>query len=934
MERDRVLVGRSGDLERLTDLARLATAGRPAAAVVVADSGLGKSRLLAEILEDLEMPVVHLHGYQLARDIPLSASAGLLRKLTEVPGAGDRLDALLLGQVSPGRGLETVRLFEAAFRCVAGFGPLTVVLDDMQWADPQTLALLHYLVAAAEPAGLPLLLLCAARPANEVIAFASGLRGNLMPMQFVEITLRPLDRLEGIELVGQLAPGLGLREAELIWSAARGSPFWMEVLACGDPATVTPSELVRTRLGGIDADAARLFALLVVAAQPIGQAEALDVLGWSEERARRAALGLLDRALVVQEAGSLRIAHDLIREAAEPQIPHMERRRLHQLLATRLEVSAGGDVRLLFSALEHVQAAGQPTVEIALRIMRSPQRRLVRAEGLAALCAVADGTPGEDSHGLQSLVAGLASELGEWAVALELWGMLAERLPGAGDRARASLAAATAAFRLGQAAQVHVFVDRARANGHDDTVLAIEADALESQSLLWLENLVAEANPIVDRAVALAETLVERAGGVAGLDDAGCDARVRALRSRLDAAIRRADANAVAECAELIQAGARDPAEALAAAADGVFSLLQFEGMPSAAEPRARRALEESRRLGLPTLEVEATHWVGWIAHHFGRLDEAAEFMRRAVSLAQRVGPPRRFTLAQLRAMSHSIDASRCDWHSNVADLERLIAAEPDPHFRLVIRLLHIWLIGRFAAPTGDQLDSWLRPMAGDAAVAGCGRCQWEAVLHGAETQARIGEVAAAKAALDRWDSLHPDPQGGPGARRTYVRALIQMHGDPPGSLSLFEQAAARAAAVGYELMRLWIELDAAVTAARVDRSAGVEALRAVAGKAERMGALSEQKLAVHHLRGLGVRIWRRSAQTAPLTGRELEVARLVSAGNSNPEIAGILFLSRKTVERHVSNILAKTGARNRTELAHKLPGDPGAASLDEGVPR
>jgi DNA-binding NarL/FixJ family response regulator len=55
------------------------------------------------------------------------------------------------------------------------------------------------------------------------------------------------------------------------------------------------------------------------------------------------------------------------------------------------------------------------------------------------------------------------------------------------------------------------------------------------------------------------------------------------------------------------------------------------------------------------------------------------------------------------------------------------------------------------------------------------------------------------------------------------------------------------------------------------------------------------------------------------LSRRELEVARLVTEGASNPEIAAQLFLSRKTVERHVSNALAKVGARNRTELAHKL---------------
>jgi DNA-binding NarL/FixJ family response regulator len=51
-------------------------------------------------------------------------------------------------------------------------------------------------------------------------------------------------------------------------------------------------------------------------------------------------------------------------------------------------------------------------------------------------------------------------------------------------------------------------------------------------------------------------------------------------------------------------------------------------------------------------------------------------------------------------------------------------------------------------------------------------------------------------------------------------------------------------------------------------------------------------------------------------TAREREIAFRVAHGESNPEIARVLFLSRKTVERHVSNILVKLGTRNRTELA------------------
>jgi DNA-binding CsgD family transcriptional regulator/pimeloyl-ACP methyl ester carboxylesterase len=52
------------------------------------------------------------------------------------------------------------------------------------------------------------------------------------------------------------------------------------------------------------------------------------------------------------------------------------------------------------------------------------------------------------------------------------------------------------------------------------------------------------------------------------------------------------------------------------------------------------------------------------------------------------------------------------------------------------------------------------------------------------------------------------------------------------------------------------------------------------------------------------------------LSTREVEVLRLVAAGKSNPQIAEELVLSTNTVQRHVSNILAKTGLANRTEAA------------------
>ena len=57
-------------------------------------------------------------------------------------------------------------------------------------------------------------------------------------------------------------------------------------------------------------------------------------------------------------------------------------------------------------------------------------------------------------------------------------------------------------------------------------------------------------------------------------------------------------------------------------------------------------------------------------------------------------------------------------------------------------------------------------------------------------------------------------------------------------------------------------------------------------------------------------------ASASPLSARELDVLRLLSTGQSNPEIAEALFIGRATVRTHVSNILAKLGAKTRTEAA------------------
>jgi DNA-binding NarL/FixJ family response regulator len=129
---------------------------------------------------------------------------------------------------------------------------------------------------------------------------------------------------------------------------------------------------------------------------------------------------------------------------------------------------------------------------------------------------------------------------------------------------------------------------------------------------------------------------------------------------------------------------------------------------------------------------------------------------------------------------------------------------------------------------------------------------------------------------------------------------------------------------VPYE--RAETELRAAITlAAAGERGLAIERLTSVYRAARRLRARPLATAAAEELARLGERIERRLGRRAAgelehagLSRRELEVLRLVSVGRTNREIARELFLSPRTIDMHVRNVLTKLGCRSRTEATRR----------------
>jgi ATP/maltotriose-dependent transcriptional regulator MalT len=952
-----VFVGRDAEMQLLAGAFAGAAGGTPGLLLLGGEAGAGKSRLLAEFSAQvgggalvLAGGCVDLGGTRLPYAPLIAALLELVRQRSAaevaalLPGDGPGELARLLPQFgSPATvgDQETARgrLFGSLLLLLEQLArerPLVLIIEDVHWADRSTADVLAFLVRALRQG-----------PVLFVVTFRSEELGSIPALRRLVADLGRVDGAVRVELprlsrehVAALLEGMLGRPPEpavtrAVYQRGGGNPLFTEALlepggtvSLGLPSSLR--ELLSSRVKELPGPAQQVLRAAAVGGTRAGHGLLAAVTGQGDAGLDVALRPAIDAGVLVADAdGGYAFRHELFREALLEDLLPGERARAHRAFAEALQSDpslgpghlpplrlavhwrgAGEHERALHAAWAAAAAAGSAfAYEEQLQMLELVMQLWDQVPGAAAqvgtdrsgvvvAAAVAARLAGEPSRGLvliEAAIAGLdqARDAERAASLLRLRAALraALLLPGQLDDLQAALRLATRPTR-------------------------VRAEVLAQLiNHLWVHDRNEEARPLAEELQTLA-------------------ARLGDEEYRIEAQIRLAElggqgGDVIPVLAEAARAARRIGSGGLELSArDGITYTLEARGEHEAAIRAGREDLARARQLGL------SRHGTAPIAGNLaepltsaGRWDEAVRVIEEGLVL-----DPAPFTRWFLVACRAEIAIARGEMQTAarlLGELRSLPAAEAEPHRVLPLARLDI----QFRLAQGDLNEAVSVAGAVPGMPAGDPHYLWPLFT------AAMSACAAAAAAGSRGPSGAADAlarlaestaQPGPVERAhaaVFAAEAARARGQP--DRAAWDAAAAAWQKIGQPYPLACALLRAAgIAAAEGDRAAAAARLPEAAELAARLGAKP--------LLGQITRLARRARIDLPpavagpagpavpfgLTGRELEVLRLVAAGRSNQQIAAELFISPKTASVHVSSILGKLGVTSRVEAAaaaHRL---------------
>ncbi|WP_219468399.1 BTAD domain-containing putative transcriptional regulator [Nonomuraea rhizosphaerae] len=423
-------VGRDAELARLTTAA--ARTGRFQVAIVAGVAGAGKTTLLRQLEGKLSAD-----GWITSSGACPDSSATppgwawveILRTLVGMTGAGEyaQLLAPLLDDADPDPDDDEVsggfRLHRAVGGYLAGVArraPVLLTLEDLHWADDQTLALLRALPSLLATSRVLLVVTCRE---SELDDRQSDVLAALARLGPVRVGLSGLDP----KAVGELVRATCVREidpeaVESIVERTGGNPFFvretvrlLDSEAAGDQASAAevlsqvPSgvrDVLRRRISRLPAGAQQILLQAAVIGRDVDVDVLVDVAGDEDAVVEAVEAALLAGLVTEPGPGLLRFDHDLVRDTIYSDASRLRRTRLHAAVAAVIERRTPSDVAALAHHYFQADAAEKAVHYLGLAAEQAERRFAHREAATLWEQAIAafDRTGGETKQRLQLML--------------------------------------------------------------------------------------------------------------------------------------------------------------------------------------------------------------------------------------------------------------------------------------------------------------------------------------------------------------------------------------------------------------------------------------------------------------------------------------------------------------------------------------------------